>query len=131
MKVNELRNDNWVSCIYNGLSKDVQVYDFDRKEIQHTDEGTKPLAIRRFDPIPLTEKWLLNFEFEHDIENNWFKITIGSDAIPILVRIWNENKIQVYYHWNFQGMNHIGYVKNVHQLQNLVFALTNKELTIK
>ena len=48
MKANELRNDNWVSCIYNGLSKDVQVYDFDRKEIKHTDKDTKPLAIKRF-----------------------------------------------------------------------------------
>lgn len=67
-------------------------------------------------PIPLTEKWLLNFGFE--ITNNFqtkdrFQ-THKQDGI-----IWFE----------------YGYIvielKHVHQLQNLYFALTNEELTIK
>lgn len=121
MKVNELRNDNWVSCIYNGLSKDVQVYDFDRKEIQHTDEGTKPLAIRRFDPIPLTEEWLLKFGFKKS--KNRYELKCFS-----LGKYPKDGSIYLTHTSNNDMYTDILFV---HQLQNLYFALTGSELTIK
>jgi hypothetical protein len=71
-------------------------------------------------PIPLTEEWLIKFGFKHDeilstyvfngsfgfIENNYTKLGIEYGAI------WTE-------------------CKYVHQLQNIIFALTGEELTIK
>ena len=148
MKASELRIGNYVTIDNNENWEEIKHIPMVVISIKYKEEGNYSISVdmafeedlfyngfsqyeRFIEPIPLTEEWLLKFGFKNDIENNWFKITIGSEAIPILVRIWNEKKIQVYYHWNFQGMNHIGYVENIHQLQNLVFALTNKELTIK
>jgi hypothetical protein len=69
-------------------------------------------------PIPLTEEILLAFGFEYDdIDGNsgyWkvnnFKVVFGEDGCS--------------YNWSL-------IIKYVHQLQNLVFALTGEELTFK
>ena len=65
-------------------------------------------------PIPLTEEWLIKFGFErwNDVYNFYHKLN-G-------VEIENGN---IY-------VGHGNEIKYVHQLQNLYFALTNKELTI-
>ena len=66
-------------------------------------------------PIPLTEEWLVEFEFEKAL-NGW----------------WSDNEIWSYNDGKFYlGANtYLSNVKYVHQLQNLYFALTNEELTI-
>lgn len=71
-------------------------------------------ALNQFDPIPLTEEWLLKF---------------GLDEYRKNIGIWN-NGDAVYF--NYGNTNHEKSVaiKHVHQLQNLYFALTNEELTI-
>ena len=71
---------------------------------------------RYIKPIPLTEEWLIKFGFELNLNNNWSHWNFGlnfykygdffeSDQLPIFI-----------------------YLQYVHQLQNLYFALTNKEL---
>jgi len=71
-----------------------------------------------YQPIPLTEEWLLKFGFE--------KI-ITFDVFPTFFR----NKINVndgiVYVCGCGFLNHIKYV---HQLQNLYFDLNNEELTL-
>ena len=89
-------------------------------------------------PIPLTEEWLLKFGFEivhvknkHYIINdpNGYK---DSHKISILQTLNNQ--------WYIAFSDNLGgykdyipttKIKYVHQLQNLYFALTNEELTIK
>jgi hypothetical protein len=67
-------------------------------------------------PIPLTEEWLLKLGFiKHVSQSIWYTL----------------NKVDV---WFFDGkyVNDIDVeIKYVHQLQNLYFALTNEELTMK
>jgi hypothetical protein len=66
-------------------------------------------------PIPLTEEWLLKFGFEDD--NAFFKNRITlykQDGI-----FWCDLL------WDCIDVNY------VHQLQNLYYALTGEELTIK
>ena len=68
-----------------------------------------------YQPIPLTEEWLFKFGFiKHVSQSIWYTL----------------NKVDV---WFFDGKyvndNDVE-IKYVHELQNLYFALTKKELTI-
>ena len=71
------------------------------------------------EPIPLTEEWLLKFGFEKETDDYWG--TSNCDECFIY-----EAKEKCY-------TGYINYVKlnYVHQLQNLIFALTGTELEIK
>ena len=71
--------------------------------------------------IKLTEEWLINLSFE--------KLTGWDDMI-----YFNNNGIHIYLCGNyindwFEYENDI-IIKSIHQLQNLYFAITGKELTI-
>jgi hypothetical protein len=71
-------------------------------------------------PIPLTQEWMVKFGFEYD-RVTWFKINV------MLVKRSSEG-YSVFY-----GTGHLSEVtlNYVHQLQNLYFALTGEELTLK
>jgi hypothetical protein len=74
-----------------------------------------------FEPIPLTEEWLFKFGFEKN-ENGLFKL-FNESEVPILL---NEDLDG----WTCDGINFsVNGTQYVHQLQNLYFALTGKELT--
>lgn len=66
-------------------------------------------------PIPLTEEWLLKFGFEK--KRDFFHLDYESFCIFL-------DKKGYYTHINCGNL----YIKHVHQLQNLYFALTGKEL---
>ncbi len=90
-----------------------------------TEQNTYNFETDYFEPIPLTEEWLLKFDFskspfdktslqyKKDIyslignEENWFCLSVGNFV---------HTKVRIQY---------------LHQLQNLYFALTGEELTIK
>lgn len=72
-----------------------------------------------FDPIPLTEEWLLRFGFVSNPYQDRYeldKIHIQCDKTKGTTDLWIE------------GAPHIKYV---HSLQNYVFALTGQELELK
>ena len=75
-------------------------------------------------PIPLTEEWLLKFGFD-EITPKYYVLNI------------DENNSFTYYYtfsggfWHFEFEGISIKIKYVHQLQNLYFALTGEELTIK
>ena len=82
------------------------------------------LSIDNFKPIPLTEEWLLKFGFIEDSIGYWYGNDMTSydfvdreDKGFMLVVAQCEHKDT--------------YIKHVHQLQNLYFALIGEELTIK
>lgn len=119
MVVNELRIGNLVSDIYdsdggNGwrvksILKDrvnVGIYIYKQKELR---------------PILLTEEWLLEFGFEHQHLGYWSK-----NSIELAFITSDENyqiKIKMpYSKWLIIEIHY------VHQLQNLYFALTGKEI---
>ena len=80
----------------------------------------------RWKDVPLTEEWLLKFGFEKLTEKgSGFKSTsytytgkvaliVHFDGVRLSVNFWQGNE-----------------KKYVHQLQNLYFALTGEELTLK
>jgi len=66
----------------------------------------------------VTEEWLERFGFEEDDSVGWLKRFDKSDSffIDLSFMYWGENSVKL---------------THVHQLQNLYFALTGEELTIK
>jgi hypothetical protein len=73
-------------------------------------------------PIPLTEEWLLKFGFKH-IKDNWYNLFANSNTFNVY--LFSEIGFRV------EIVNQsIAVLNNVHELQNLYFALTNEELKI-
>jgi len=84
-------------------------------------------SVSQFDefirPIQLTEEWLLKFGFVKDLENNIY-LNVNSNAFLC----WQNNRIELLDDENNKCISFCNYVN---QLQNLYFALTGEELTIK
>jgi len=116
MKAQELRIGNYVN-----ISKEVckmQLVNF--VEIHYTE-----YFFENYEPIPLTEEWLMNFGFEL-INNDYWQ----SRSLELKLH-WTVNKNKMIPEFNDKRLI-VGYdFKHVHQLQNLYFALTNEELKIK
>jgi hypothetical protein len=130
MKANELRIGNLVyfkHCDYE--------YNIPRK-INYTLKpnlvGLEKVSVNRIEynniePIPLTEEWLLKFGFDK-VLNQYKKITdVSKDTsnnIPFII-LFLDNQFQ------YDDLRFRTNLEHVHQLQNLYFALTAEELTIK
>ena len=113
MKANELRIGNWF-IEYN----DPQEFDGD---FYH-------LSDIKF--IELTEEWLLKFGFEfYETEKaNNYKYSIWRFTFVTNGKTKGKKYANIFNALTFKELNLITYV---HQLQNLHFALTGEELTIK
>jgi hypothetical protein len=87
-------------------------------------------------PIPLTEKWLLDFGFIKSKDNygNTYHI-LDSNGFECIFTISHWNRVDKsskwYNKWNTKGLLKGNRLQYVHQLQNLYFALTGEELTLK
>lgn len=85
-------------------------------------------------PIPITEEWLLKFgfEFSFGINNRYLK---DYGAFYFTIMIMNDDKsyqVSLSNHEKKEGepipVVGLGIIKHIHELQNLYFALTKKEL---
>jgi hypothetical protein len=80
-------------------------------------------------PIPLTEEWLLKFGFKKDVDGSFAK-----NDISIFLDKRFKTNLYLQTNESDRKFNWFGFeckIKYVHQLQNLYFALTGEELTIK
>jgi hypothetical protein len=122
MKANELRIGNWVT-VYPQISIQ-QVVDVMCDGI-NTDKTIRA-HYGLVEPIPLTEEWLLKFGFEIKLDNFNWNAAIGVNEIgdfKLSLRHTDD------FGWFYKSR--CTPIKYVHQLQNLYFALTGEELTIK
>ena len=93
-------------------------------------EDLRVLSLREYDdysPIPLTEEWLKRFPFKEICRSDYqvkYLIEAGRSFINISFR--SDGEICVFFN-NIM----IKHINSVHQLQNLYFAITGEELTIK
>ena len=85
------------------------------------------------EPIPLTEEWLVKFGFVETVSASglFYNVNIGVEKDGggwswsfRQVHIELGKRTSTFYH-------HILQIQYVHQLQNLYFALTGEELTLK
>ena len=126
LKANELRINNYVLDIDGDVLSISEI----TKDYVSFNKCNLKSRYSKIKPIHLTEEWLLKFGFgksdEHELGHNL-----------------NDN-FGFYYDYHFKrfrletsdndGLNYADVllnIKHVHQLQNLYFALTNKELEIK
>jgi hypothetical protein len=75
-----------------------------------------------YDPIPITEVWLLRFGFELELkEGNQNEYRVYS---------FNQITYNTNHGWWWKKCHLEFQPNNIHQLQNLYFALTSEELTL-
>jgi hypothetical protein len=122
MKASELRIGNWV---YFASCEAQDGYPKDYKKLHQIEEGREIDFCSFFEPITLTEEWLLKFDFDCEelkTRTYWtyyqFKLIKGykRSGYPfhLVSNIFNTNEIRY-----------------VHELQNLHFSLFGKELELK
>jgi len=119
MKENELRIGNLLDLY--GTIATLQGEDF----YHHYSINERKLS--RFKPIPLTEEWLLKFGFiKYGTLHDSYRLNPFIVELDILGNHYTFRKIM-----NKEESILLKEMKHVHQLQNLYFALTEKELNIK
>ena len=80
------------------------------------------------EPIPLTEEWLVKFGWG---KSNEHELCDNSNDI-VFVYDWHFKRFEIQIDTEHVGVEYrLYHIKYVHKLQNLYFALTNEELTIK
>ena len=132
MKASEFRIGNYYLDIDNKLSE-LSGYELWQMSVSENNDN---LGVMEFQPIPLTEEWLLKFGFER---GGYDMIEVSHPSNPRFVLYGYLDNDSDYLGWNYDTevdikgttfRDSLLKIKYVHQLQNLYFALTNEELTI-
>lgn len=119
MKIGELRIGNIVSeelVTYSGRKEQQIIVSI--RDISHYDN---------FKPIPLTEEWLIKFGFEEELFGDLHTSDFSKGSISMLYVTGNTGIWQL----RFEKKCNQTFIKYVHQLQNLYYALTGEELIIR
>lgn len=125
IQANELRIGNYVKCdIGPTIVKSIRpTRIFDRDNVS--------FPLDEIETIPLTEYWLMKFGFER-LANGWI-IDDGSRN-DYGDKIAGDNTFSLFDR-SYGKLTDLRYEKiklsSIHQLQNLYFALTGQELTLK
>jgi hypothetical protein len=126
MKANELR----IGSIIEYQSKTITVTGIIGNTIYHGEGFDSNIgSYEVFNPIKLTEDWLLKAGFEVVYDSEFTKRLdfIKDNRFDFFINKQNETISGI----RFKGNTFFNEVKHVHQLQNLYFALTGNELKIK
>lgn len=123
MKANELRLGNLVHAkLASGKGRTV-VHKITGYNIANLSDGLTSSFV--FEPIPLTEEWLLKFGFDPKDNRDISGYVKNNLVVEWLFDRWTG---RLYY--DFKTSVQIIKLEYVHQLQNLFYALTGQELTI-
>jgi hypothetical protein len=138
MRSNELRIGNWV---WNDVQKMPYQVDGNLIGLYH---GREKAGVEvGLSPVLLTEEWLIKFGLYNNLKLNYnkrqgveYRFSKKKLGTYIIKRYYNNSlyNMQFVYddkHNNIPNEQIWVNIKHVHQLQNLYFALTGKELTIK
>jgi hypothetical protein len=124
MKATELRIGNYLDYDM----ENVKINSVGRVYLNHKGKNyiTHKIRLREYEPIPLTEEWLLKFGFTYGRDDlvyhkEGFNITDNT--------IIEGDYYLACYDAQFDDWDAMGHAfQYVHQLQNLYFALTGEEL---
>jgi hypothetical protein len=130
---NELRIGSWIYIPQTKTNEQIGVIE-ENGRFTTKDYKSSYSSIECLEPIPLTEEWLLKFGFMEfkggiSLDNEEFTLTYTHKNTDktILLEVTREDEWGRH-QYTCIVLNHIKYV---HQLQNLYFALTGKELEMK
>lgn len=117
MELNELRIGNYIAPLGKGITQVEGMCTWDSL-IQSSNFAQR--GIEDFEPIPLTEEWLVKFGLEYKSPFG-YRIKMGS-------YIKDDLETNGYFfRWNGKTIKLMHYV---HELQNIYFALTGEELKL-
>ena len=116
MKANELRIGNWCASPY-----EPKIFKVSAMHILHLEEGMDSLSILG---IPLTPEIFYNSGF--DEKNTKWRKLLKNGKVSIDMSHYGQTTF-----WYCYGNHGVIGLDYVHQLQNLYFALTGKELNIE
>jgi hypothetical protein len=124
MEARELRIGNWI----NTIEGHTQIKAMSEEGLMATSIMDGGDLLGWAEPIPLTEEWLLKFGFKED-KYKWFNKTYDSqEEVGLLSYNMSSMRTAISY-VDSEDSGFVGFkLKYVHQLQNLYFALTGKEL---
>ena len=118
MKAQELRIGNLIKVISSKQTFDSYITQAKGYDIVRIEE--KSFTYWNYEPIPLTEEWLLKFGFRTEEPYSFELDDISINTKRELMWIFTKCKNNV----------ELEFPKYVHELQNIYFALTNNELEI-
>lgn len=121
MKATDLRIGNYVNRIGSITNITAIEYHKDLSYVCTPISGS--ITENQIEPIQLTEEWLIKFGFKRNERIGSFDtyIVLMKESLSV------NNKMGMY----FKNQRVPNNIKYVHQLQNLYYALTGEELTIK
>ena len=125
ININEFRMGNYAHYSYQGT--DVIFYGYNYSDGCFTDFSSIPIEPDELDPIPLTEELLIKLGFEdYNLEETegWIKWGHVKDNRRLYFSVHKRNGVFTLLETCFW----LDEIKYVHQLQNLYFSITGKEL---
>lgn len=126
MDIKELRvgNSIWRPCCYD------EVVEIRENGIIGIDSLRGLISYGEIEPIPITEEILLKIGLKKGQGNGYASYKINPyDGHIIEVAIY-ESGIDVFIQF-ICGACHLRTIKHLHELQNIVFAITGKELEVE
>jgi hypothetical protein len=133
MKANELRIGNWVQFRHTETPVLITLADFVREY--------KEEHLEDYEPILLTEEWLERFGFVHNdkycrFDSKMWNVRNRPEGKEISMNVWRATGSADGEFWGVTIREELTFddvtpvaIQHVHQIQNLYFALTGKELT--
>jgi hypothetical protein len=119
MKASELRINNWIQFRHTETPVRITLGDFVR---EYNDEH-----LEDYEPIPLTEEWLLKFGF--DSVKTWYEI--NDQFISLKPEYDGCGGFDFFvFTIDMDRPMYVTFIEYVHQLQNLYFAITGQELNL-
>lgn len=137
MKENELRIGNLVQSYADIITVEYVDKRFIKGVFNRVDIYNTSIAVKNVNPIPLTEEWLLKFGFEkveYSDERHGFGNEYNLKVNEDMFFNYSDDFSLCIYRSKESMKNEIGIIpewdaiKHVHQLQNLYYSLTGKEI---
>jgi hypothetical protein len=129
MKASSLRIGNYVFTYLSDNADGIEQVTINTLRVM-TENPTKKTI---YEPIPLTEEWLLKMGFEKD-DNYYtsYRLDEGYITVKAEDNDWDDLCLDVFIKTaDMDKEFYLTAIEHVHSLQNLYFALTGEELTIK
>lgn len=121
INIKELRIGNYLE-IFGNIREIEGIFNLPKRKNMYwiKCKGLVEIKIIHFKPIPITEDWLFNFGFQESYESGYYF------KEELIINI----ELDCYLKGDFTDL-HIKSIGYVHELQNLYFKLTGKELILK
>ena len=144
MRLEELRLGNWLNhkddWSYRQSEQDFKEFNFQWDDLDWFALVECRLNLDNFEPIPLTEEWLIKFGFEkviYDTDETGYGTDYELDIKGVGCISYSDDFSCALFGSKESSKNELGFLpnwdncKHVHSLQNLYFALVGEELKIK